>query len=363
MLNSLKKIPVYIAAFSTLLLPNIYSQTKSEPELVTIAEIERGGKTIEYKASEDVAAHMKFLAGYASTLIVGYDMAKIFIDSPFFPLEKKIELVRGLESLDNVKKDGVISEEEIIPKLGEDYKCEVNKKLGSDLVDLISIGGRTYKSTRTIEEHIWAEFARSFDRRSLGDLDLDFSEIQEAPVLGLEGRMKAFAVRADKNNDHKISAEEYVQLRKEVMKKVSFSEFSSALGSRMNLLGPFAKKVIERNWDFVEQSYLVKVITEIYKSPTKFMEENFSEEERKIITSFNLDKEKREEIAKVLPGFNLQNLSLADKTFIYTMMRTGGQTVEDIKDSIKEMNSPGIFEKRVIREGPVLMPSERSPFR
>src|SRR3989339_322000 len=366
MTNLLRKIPVYLAAFSALLLPNAFAQTeKAESELVTIAEREVNGKTIEYKASQDVADHMKFLAGYASTLVVGYETGKFFLEFGEIDKEVKKQFFDACESLDSVKKDNIIQEEELTAKLNHG-KCEVNKKLGGDLVNLISYGGVTYRTTKAIEEHFWAEIGKSIGRNS----NLELEGLYEAPILGLEGRMKAFAVKADKNKDGVISADEYLQLRKEVMKKVKFSEVSGLIGPAMSKLHPYIKKLVERNWDMVEESYMVKVLIDIYRSPNKFVDENFSEEERKELKSINLENlndEEREGVSKAFSWISIKNPSFADKTLIYTLMKVGKADIERLtKASSQDNKRGGLFsrdepyvEKRVIREGPVVPQREQ----
>jgi hypothetical protein len=366
MLNSIKKIPVYLATFSTLLLPNAFSQDKKEPELVTIAEIEKGDKTIEYKASQDVADHMKFLTGYAATMIGGYELAKFAVDMGAIPKKKREEITEACQELDK-NKNKIIEEEEIINHLSY-KKCEINRisKEGMLVTRLLSDGKETYKTSRALEEHFWV----AIGKKLYEDKDVDLGS-ENMPIFGYDDLMKAFAKKADRNGDKVIDTEEYLRLRKEITRKVGFREFTSSISPRFTEMPPYLKKVIEGMWGLMEEGYAAKAIVEIFNSPEKFMDEHLSDEQQKQVKSINLENledEAKEAISKVFPRIDLRKATLADKLFIYTMMESRGTSTSHLQDdplpekerktSLFSRNEPYV-EKRVIREGPLPLPYQR----
>lgn len=333
MTNLLRKIPVYLTAFSALLLPNSFAQNeKADSELVTIAEREVNGKTIEYKASQDIAEHMQFLAAYASSMILGYEPIKLYMDSKIFPKEIKKSLIRELESISTGD--------------SEHSKCEVSRIM-DDSVYLFSHEGKRHYTTKGIEEHLLVKMGEKIQGGEISEMIMP----SETPILGFKDRLSNFAMKADVDKDGKIAAREYKSLRDKVLKKVTYSEFSSAIQSSGKRIPELWRRVVERNWDFVEGSYFVKFASEVYRSPAKFMEENFSNEDKEEIKKVKIDMEMEEEqrgaIEMFLPWINLDKPTLADKVFLYTLQKSDG-----MRGGILTIEQE--VEKRVIREGPVV---------
>lgn len=370
MANLLKRLPIYVAALSTMVLPFApqYSRAQeAKSDLVTIAEREVNGKKLEYKSSPDIQVHMGFLAGLANGMI-GYENIKgLFLNNLVEGMDDvKKEIADGCKQVDNDRVDRVVTEKEIMRMLPHIGRCEVGRKIGTELVDLVSIEDEededkltTYRGTRAVEEHLWAAYVTKLQSND----EKEVREIRKVPVIGFDAQMWKFSAKADKDGDGIVSADEYITFRKDFFKKTTLRDFSSAIGASGKVNSPMWKEVVTRNWDlWFDTMYLTKFIKEIYASPTSFGEANFTKEEREEIRSLSLekmDKKNRKGFKAVLPWIDIKKPTLADKTFTYTFMKMSGMDSDAIKDTLDSTKSffnrdEPLVEKRVISESPTV---------
>lgn len=365
MKNLFSRIAPYLGAIAISLTP----LSAQDGKLVKIAEREIGDKKIEYRASPDIAIHMKFLSGLAS-VFVDYDLAKPLWNSKYFTKDSG-GLKEGVAEICTEatgRDQGLVTEKEILSKFPGIDECEVNGRIGRGLVDIVSLyqgrhkPAKIHQGSRAVEEHVWiAYMEKMIADGKFGDSD----EHKTRPVVGLDARLFDFSARADKNKDGVVSTDEYLALRKKFFQKISWRDFSSAIGSGWSNVSPIWKEYVGRNWDLLEGTYLPKLLVEIYQNPKAFAESNFPEEasEVKKLNLQKLDEETQDGFELVMPWINLKTPSLADKTLVYSLGLAGDLDLEALKEESPNRNTSGLSresndspfkEKRVIRQGPII---------